>query len=276
MKCGGDVFLLAGARKGSSGPHALRKMHACFERERTEPIRMALHQGNMEEAFGTSFSPFAKQSRLVSRREPDEAAAGQRHPYDPKEQLWEWLYQPLSPPRRKEDREPIQLLVSGFAARSPNMLTDVLPCPALCLSQELPSPRELCRQRRGQGKCKRVETSSVTSVCSHLAELKRRQSSIDELKKQTWGGYMSHTASEDQDGTAEIPRDSLTHRATLTALWPGNVDLLFGGWSKQPKYPGWSPDVGDPYELAPMDEPPLPAPCCLLETFWGFGWCPEE
>lgn len=44
---------------------------------------------------------------------------------------------------------------------------------------------------------------------------------------------MSHTASEDQDGTAEIPRDSLTHRATLTALWPGNVDLLFGGWSKQ-------------------------------------------
>ncbi|XP_029862826.1 protein INCA1 isoform X2 [Aquila chrysaetos chrysaetos] len=48
----------------------------------------------------------------------------------------------------------------------------------------LPSPRSLCRPRRRRP----PPRGGTPSVRSHLEELKRRQSSIDEMKRQAWGG----------------------------------------------------------------------------------------
>ncbi|XP_067171129.1 protein INCA1 [Apteryx mantelli] len=89
---------------------------------------------------------------------------------------------------------------------------------------ELPSPRELCGRKRRRPPSERPETP----VGSHLEELKRRQSSIDELKRQLWGGYAAAVPAEETpsaEAAAWIWRPEPSGAAAgaeVSSVGPGN------------------------------------------------------
>ncbi|XP_054662688.1 translation initiation factor IF-2-like [Grus americana] len=80
------------------------------------------------------------------------------------------------------------------------------PQPPVAPTSPLPSPRSLCRHRR-------PPRDGPASVRSHLAELKRRQSSIDEVKRQAEGGGTPRGAPQVSAGHWAGPQGAGPHGA---------------------------------------------------------------
>ncbi|CAM4718943.1 protein INCA1 isoform X2 [Caretta caretta] len=223
----------------------------------------------MEEDTCTSFIPFAKQSKTVSRYKPEsntmELPTHQRGPCYNTDEFWSGLSRRPSPHWMEEYREASPLLRSSSAVHRPDAQTDAGSWQVLAVPRALPSPRELCRRRSGRLKRKRLENGSVMSVCYHLEDLKKRQSSIDQLKRWKWGGYGSPANSEGLEGAAvslaeelQSGRDLLSHLTKPRPSWLCGEESFVSssgqrshGHSKgPPRKAGWSPPSW-PWETDP-------------------------
>ncbi|KAG6921498.1 inhibitor of CDK, cyclin A1 interacting protein 1, partial [Chelydra serpentina] len=141
--------------------------------------------------------------------------------------------------------------MSSSAVHRPDAETDAGSWRALAIPPALPSPRELCRRRSGRLKRRRLENGGVMSVCYHLDELKKRQNSIDQLKRLKWGGYGSPANSEGLEGPAvslaeETPsgRDLLSRLTEPRPSWLCEEDSCVSCSSSGP----WSRSTGEQQE----------------------------
>ncbi|XP_044856398.1 protein INCA1 isoform X1 [Mauremys mutica] len=248
----------------------------------------------MEEETCTPLVPFATQSKVVSRDEPNadatELPTRQRGPSDNADGFWSGLSQRPSPPWMEEYREASPLLRSSSAVRRPDAQTDAGSWPALAIPQALPSPRELCRRRSGRLKRRRPANGSVMSVCYHLEDLKKRQSSIDQLKRLKWGGYGSPASSEGLEGAAVSLAEELQSGRDLLSrltkprpswLWEEDSFVSCSGSGQRSCSPGEQPGIpegrrGGSSLVATADRPQPPGRCLPQEAFWGFRYQPEE
>ncbi|XP_026514158.1 protein INCA1 [Terrapene carolina triunguis] len=231
------------------------------------------------------------QSKMVSRYKPEadttELPTHQRGPCYNADEFWSGLSQRPSPRWMEEYRETSPLLRSSSAVHRPNAQTDAGSWPVLAVPQALPSPRELCRRRSGRLKRKRLENGGVMSVCYHLEDLKKRQSSIDQLKRLKWGGYGSPANSEGLEGAAvslaeelQSGRDLLSRLTKPRPSWLCEEDSFVSCSSSGQ----WSCSMGEQQGIAEVvsslvataDRPQPSVRCLPQETFWGFGHQPEE
>ncbi|KAM5171715.1 protein INCA1 [Mantella aurantiaca] len=134
-----------------------------------------------DESNSEDVSPFIRQSRIVRRFHP-EPTLPSSPPLPPEErygpEFWERLM-----------RQP-SVAISGFPgmkssypAWRANYEYPSMPTPSL---ETLPSPSELCRSKKKKkpnAGCDRREMS----VQHYIQELRKKQSSIDQLKLMTWG-----------------------------------------------------------------------------------------
>ncbi|XP_069462410.1 protein INCA1 isoform X2 [Ambystoma mexicanum] len=211
--------------------------------------------------------------------------------------LWNRLEQQTSLNWMEENKTSPSLM-SSCAVQRPDSLPDAISLQMLSRYERLPSPAELCSRKKGKRKGKKTHNRQVMSVCYHLEDLKRRQSTIDQLKKMQWGGYGAQPRSEcleedditssdiyipeeiqstEQFGCLEEQRDS--------ALCMGQHRFLTSG---QLIYPQWSPYVEETfsvseerpmvsYIMATADRQNTPSTGCLSqERFWGCQHQPEE
>ncbi|XP_052635560.1 serine/arginine repetitive matrix protein 1-like [Harpia harpyja] len=142
----------------------------------------------MEDKPQASLGRFARQSRTVSRHRRDTDATGP-------DRLW------ASSPHQTDARRHRQASPLTVYIRRPASL----PCfsqnsrvyPQIYQHQQPPPPRSpparrpRCCPRRARSAAAAAAPpprGGTPSVRSHLEELKRRQSSIDEMKRQAWGG----------------------------------------------------------------------------------------
>ncbi|XP_075763962.1 protein INCA1 isoform X1 [Pelodiscus sinensis] len=255
----------------------------------------------MEETH-TSLIPFAKQSRMVRRYNPRAGTMGlpthhQGMCYH-SDEFWSQLSQWPGPHWMKEYREATPPLMSSSAIHRPDAQIDAGSWEVLSIPPTLPSPQELCR-RSGRLKRKKLESSSVMSVCYHLEELKKRQSCIDQLKRLKWGGYGSPTNAEGLKGTAESlaeeilsGRDLPSHETKPRPLWISEENsfanssgsgLVSGLACPPPSRHHAAEQQCSPLEIstfpsvvAATDQHPLPVRCLPQEAFWGYGHQPEE
>ncbi|XP_032618839.1 protein INCA1 [Chelonoidis abingdonii] len=248
----------------------------------------------MEEETCTPLGPFATQSKMVSRYEPKadttELPTHQRGPSYNADEFWSELSQRPSPHWMEEYRETSPLLRSSSAVHRPNVQTDAGSWHVLAIPQALPSPRELCRRRSSQLKQKRLANGSVMSVCYHLEDLKKRQSSIEQLKRLKWGGFGSPANSEGLEGAAvslaeelQSGRDLLSSLTKPRPSWLCEEDSFASCSSSGQRSCSMGEQQGIPegsqvgFSLVAMaDRPQPPVRCLPQEAFWGFGHQPEE
>nr|XP_028558622.1 protein INCA1 isoform X1 [Podarcis muralis]XP_028558624.1 protein INCA1 isoform X1 [Podarcis muralis]XP_028558625.1 protein INCA1 isoform X1 [Podarcis muralis]XP_028558626.1 protein INCA1 isoform X1 [Podarcis muralis]XP_028558627.1 protein INCA1 isoform X1 [Podarcis muralis]XP_028558628.1 protein INCA1 isoform X1 [Podarcis muralis]XP_028558629.1 protein INCA1 isoform X1 [Podarcis muralis]XP_028558630.1 protein INCA1 isoform X1 [Podarcis muralis] len=223
----------------------------------------------MEGESSTSFMPFVKQSKMVSRyQQVAEAEAASSDCSN--SNIWDGLSQQPGSCWMEEYNEAPSLLTSGCVVQRPaEGERDPFPWQIISTTQKLPSPKELCRKKRKGPKRKRLENVRALSVCYHLEELRRRQSSMDELKKAKWGGLVPQPFSEGAGGTADSPTKVTCHDEDdddeEDALSPFSIlnqsfqlyeeHPVFGECSKaQVLYPEWNPTVREQLRI-PEESP---------------------
>nr|XP_012634843.2 protein INCA1 [Microcebus murinus]XP_012634844.2 protein INCA1 [Microcebus murinus] len=182
--------------------------------------------------------PFAKCSRVVSRSPPPTISSQSLRPMTQRygDVFWENLSQRPSPTWREEKYIPPMLRATGFSL------------PGLYPPEGLPPPEMLCRRKRRRPRMEGTQQgpggipARVRAVSYHLEDLKRRQRTINELKKAQWGG--SRAAREPlvlaEEGcgfpnTTEHP-DQEEERASYPQeeghlLTPDRAQLLWSPWS---------------------------------------------
>ncbi|XP_063157836.1 protein INCA1 [Candoia aspera] len=134
----------------------------------------------MEGDGGAALGPFVKQSKMVSRYQPEVDPSGNARSSG---DFWDRLVQQPSSPWMEEYREAPPLLTSGWAAQRPaGGEAGPWPWQRASTTQSLPSPKELCQKKRKGPKRKGPGNVRALSVLYHLEEVKRRQSNIDEQK----------------------------------------------------------------------------------------------
>ncbi|XP_008064130.1 protein INCA1 isoform X2 [Carlito syrichta] len=175
---------------------------------------------------GDNFIPFAKRSRVVSRSPPPSLPSQSLRPIPHNTQhygdlFWKNISQRPSPTWMEEQYIP----------------------PVL----RLPPPEMLCRRKRrphlkGLQQGPGGIPARVRAVTYHLEDLRRRQRTINELKKAQWGssGAASEPLVTEEEGcgsprTTEYP-DLEEERATYPQeedhfLFPGRAQLLWSPWS---------------------------------------------
>ncbi|XP_053115528.1 protein INCA1 [Hemicordylus capensis] len=248
----------------------------------------------MEGDGSDSLIPFIKQSKMVSRYQTDvsssELSIGNfwdRHRQQPSS-LWMEEYHKAHP-----------LLTSSCVVQRPaEAEVDPFPWQVISAVQKLPSPKELCQRKKRGSKRKRLKNVRALSVCYHLEELKRRQSSIDELKKATWGGFVPQPFYEAEEGAAADPLAKAACREDPLgpSCMPQPADLhgkdpaLSQHRSTRFLYPEWNPSTKEPEQLMiPTLESPVISytmatqaryqvakGCLSEEDFWGFRLPSEE
>nr|XP_040125427.1 protein INCA1 isoform X2 [Ictidomys tridecemlineatus] len=157
--------------------------------------------------------------------------------------FWENLCQRPSPTWTEEQYIPPMLRNSGYSQ------------PGLYPLEGLPPPEMLCRRKRRRSHLEGMKQgpgsipARVRAVSYHLEDLRKRQRTMDELKKAQWGN--SRAASEplvlDEEGcgfpsTTEYP-DLEEEKATYPQeenhfVTPGRDQLLWSPWSP------WSQEGG--------------------------------
>uniref|UniRef100_A0A8C2VDX8 Inhibitor of CDK, cyclin A1 interacting protein 1 n=2 Tax=Chinchilla lanigera TaxID=34839 RepID=A0A8C2VDX8_CHILA len=127
--------------------------------------------------------PFAKCSRVVSRCPPASLPSHSLRP-TPKDYgdiFWENLTQKSSPIWMEERYIPPMLRATGYSQ------------PSLYPPEGLPPPEMLCRRKRRKPRSEGMQQgpggipARVRAVAYHLEDLRRRQRTINELKKAQWG-----------------------------------------------------------------------------------------
>lgn len=180
--------------------------------------------------------PFAKCSRVVSRSPPPSLPSQSLRP-TPKyygDIFWENLTRSPRPTWMGEQYIPPMLRATSCSH------------PGLYPAEGLPPPEVLCRRKRkrlgqrlqGPGSI----PARVRAVAYHLEDLRRRQRTIDELKKPHWG--ISEAASEplvlQEEGcgllsTTEYPdlekEKSSYPQEENHFITPGRAQLLWSPWS---------------------------------------------
>ncbi|XP_069339510.1 protein INCA1 isoform X1 [Eulemur rufifrons] len=185
-----------------------------------------------------SLIPFAKCSRVVSRSPPPHRPSQSFRPMTQRygDAFWENLSQRPSPTWREEKYIPPLLRGTGFSL------------PGLYPPEGLPPPEMLCRRKRRRSSMEGMQQgpggipARVRAVSYHLEDLRRRQRTINELKKAQWGSSgaarESLVLAEEGCGfpsTTEHP-DQEEERATYPQeeghlLTPGRAQLLWSPWS---------------------------------------------
>nr|XP_060638959.1 protein INCA1 [Anolis sagrei ordinatus] len=255
----------------------------------------------MDEAEDTPLLPFAKQSKMVKRSIPE---AEDPHADFSKREFWDWLSQHPSSPWMEEYQEAPSLLTSGRRAQRPSsgdqaeagpLSWEVVPA-----LQKLPSPKELFWKKKGGRKRKSLENARALSVFCHLEELKRRQSSIDELKKATWGVCLPKALGEGEEAphplAKAVPHESPLRPFSMPMSTHFYEERSLGDryCHAQLLYPEWNPSAREQLEIS-RESPVVSytvathqrgpratvrAAACQLEEeeedFWGFQLQSEE
>uniref|UniRef100_A0A8D2JIA0 Inhibitor of CDK, cyclin A1 interacting protein 1 n=1 Tax=Sciurus vulgaris TaxID=55149 RepID=A0A8D2JIA0_SCIVU len=178
---------------------------------------------------GDNLIPFAKCSRVVSRSPPHSlpsqglTSTSQRYG----NVFWENLCQRPSPTWTEEQYTPPMLRTTGYSQ------------PGLYPLEGLPPPEMLCRRKRRRSLSEGMKQgpggipARVRAVSYHLEDLRKRQRTMDELKKAQWGhsGAASEPLVLDEEGcgfpsTIEYPDLEEDHFVT-----PGRDQLLWSPWS---------------------------------------------
>ncbi|KAJ8275472.1 hypothetical protein COCON_G00072240 [Conger conger] len=151
----------------------------------------------------------------------------------------------------------------------------------------LPTPSELIRRRRVRGgrvggaQRGDVMQQGMATVLQHISDLKRRQSSIDQLKTERCWGFMAGRGAEEVGGArpadlllGQRPPDPRTGTASFTTNLPLQNQQIFGGGSDvMPSLaPGENPMMS--FVMATANRQPHRGVCSpqLSHTeFWGFG-----
>ncbi|KAH0626029.1 hypothetical protein JD844_000728 [Phrynosoma platyrhinos] len=249
----------------------------------------------MEGEKDASLMPFVKQSKMVSRNPPEAVVPNSDYSNS---DFWDWLSQQPSSCWMEEYHEAPVLLTSGQVVQRPGGGMEAagsLPWPAVIPTlQKLPSPKELCGRKKKGPKRKGLENVRALSVLYHLEELKRRQSSIDELKKATLGGCIPQTCS------GKYAADPLSKGPPSPLFKPMAAHLyeehsfVDRHCNAQLLYPQWDPSAREQrspmvsYTLATQNREPMAAAAACqpdLEEeeeeeeegdFWGFELRSEE
>ncbi|XP_073479161.1 protein INCA1 isoform X1 [Aquarana catesbeiana] len=135
-----------------------------------------------DESSGEDCVPFIRHSRIVKRfnlqplAPPSSSSLPLEERYGP--EFWDRLMRQPS-----VDVSGVPGMKSGYPAWRENYDYPSLPVPSL---ESLPSPSELCRSKKRK-KSESGYDRREMSVQHHIQELKRKQSSIDQLKSMTWG-----------------------------------------------------------------------------------------
>ncbi|XP_062968532.1 protein INCA1 isoform X1 [Cynocephalus volans] len=184
---------------------------------------------------GDNLIPFAKCSRVVSRSLPPSLPSQSLRPMPQRygDVFWENLSQRPSPIRMEEQYFPPMLRAAGCSQ------------PGLFPPEGLPPPEMLCRRKRRKPRLKGMQQgpggipARVRAVTYHLEDLRRRQRTINELKKAQWGS--SRAASEplvlDEDtcgfpSTTDLEEERATYPQEQNHfLAPGRAQLLWSPWS---------------------------------------------
>ncbi|XP_042329865.1 protein INCA1 [Sceloporus undulatus] len=251
----------------------------------------------MEGEKDASLMPFVKQSKMVSRLPPE--AVAPNSDYSNRE-FWDWLSQQPSSCWMEEYREAPVLLTSGPVVQ--NDWVAMGRQPALFLADsganapEAPSPKELCRGKKKGLKRRSLRMSEPCQFCTS-GELKRRQSSIDELKKATWGGCIPQSCCRGEDTADPLhegpaspffkPMPTLLYEECSFVDGRCNAQLLYPQWKpcarEQLEIPQESPVVS--YTLATQKREPTAVALAACQPsqgedeedgFWGFELRSEE
>ncbi|XP_077171499.1 protein INCA1 [Paroedura picta] len=257
-----------------------------------DPKRLHQTSPEMEEDSDVPLIPYAKQSKMVSRytleEDPDVASTDYSH-----SDFWDRLVQQQSSHWMDEYHEAPSLLMSGCVAQRPvEAEGGSFPWQVLPTEQKLPSPKELCRRKKKGAKQQRMEKGGVLSVCYHLEELKKRQSSMDELKKASWRRHPPQPFDEGDSSSAAphygAPRKTFLSMPGSAAPFYGKEDpgfqrhsneqLLYREWNSGPREPQRTPPESPvfSYPTAPVGRYPMAAACEPEEDFGGFRLQSEE
>ncbi|KAM6453322.1 protein INCA1 isoform 2-T2 [Liasis olivaceus] len=182
----------------------------------------------MEGDGGAALGPFVKQSKMVSRNQPE---------VDPSSRacstgdFWDRLVQQPSFLWMEEYREAPPLLTSGCAAQRPAVGEGgPWPWQVASTAQSLPSPKELCQKKRKGPKRKGLGNVRALSVFYHLEE------------KVTRGSWALPQPSSQGNGTVGDPPGHLLS-PTRTPKPYGRPFRLGGGTSAQLLCPERNPSL---------------------------------
>ncbi|KAF7688434.1 protein INCA1-like [Silurus meridionalis] len=171
----------------------------------------------------------------------------------------------------------------------------------------LPSPTQLISRRKKGGRVQRGDTAQrqAAAVMQHIGDLRRKQSAIEEMKKEKWWGSTLHNTPENSCsvdvGNLTPPETqwslnlSPSHTDTQytapsrTHLNPSSVTpQVFGGYKEiMDLAPGGNPmmsfvvtgtahrEAQRNWDMSPLDTPPLEmsyldTPYLSHTQFWGF------
>ncbi|XP_062993612.1 protein INCA1 isoform X2 [Elgaria multicarinata webbii] len=231
---------------------------------------------------------------MVSRYKPEEETSSSDYPSS---DFWDRLSRQPSFHWMEEYHEAPPLLTSGCVAQRPaGAEKGSFPWPTISTLQKLPSPKELCQRKKKGPKQKKVDGVRALSVLYHLEELKKRQSSIDELKKAKWGVSEPQPFYEGAAAPltkAPCPEGSLSPSSVLgTDEFCEELSVFNGPCHTQLLYPEWNPTMREQlaipqespiisYMMATQDRNQGVAVGCWLEEeeeedFWGCRMQSEE
>ncbi|KAG7314948.1 hypothetical protein KOW79_022251 [Hemibagrus wyckioides] len=252
------------------------------------------------------FLSFAKRSREVHRRSAVTVCLPARELHDSPspsqygEEFWEKI---LRYPSRKAEsydpwcgdpltvfsREPAEMVWTGLrGGRNENLSVDTLP-----------SPAQLMGRRKKRGRAQRGDAAQIqaAAVTQHIGELRRKQSAIEQMKKEKWWGstlgYTSENSCSFDVGSSPETLWSPTHLNTSTDypqvfggckemmdLAPGGNPMMsfaVAGTARREAERSWdTPCLDTPYVDTPvmdmpyLDTPYLDTPCLSHAEFWGF------
>ncbi|XP_053424183.1 protein INCA1 [Nycticebus coucang] len=234
----------AGTEIGTPKAEARREMAGLHEPEeqrkhqRGDSLATQLSQVMQVQEDEDNLIPFAKCSRVVSRSLypalPSQSPRPMAQRYG--SVFWESLSQRPCPTWKEEKSIPSMLRITGFSL------------PGLHSPEGLPPPEMLCRRKRKRPHSEGMQQGAggiparVRAVTYHLEDLRRRQRTIDELKKAQWGGsaaaFEPLVLAEEGCGFSSTTEyhDLEGERATYPQeeghlLTPGRAQLLWSPWS---------------------------------------------
>ncbi|XP_030044004.1 protein INCA1-like [Microcaecilia unicolor] len=257
-----------------------------------------------EEGTSRSFIPFAKQSRMVSRYhsvtgDMDATFLSSQHVPGYSHEFWDTHSQQPSTHWMQEYGEASPMLMFSHAVHRPDVEPGMTCLQELSACERLPSPRELCGRKKNRQKKRCFQNSQVMAAFYHMEDLKRRQSSIDQLKRLHWGGYDAKNCSEVfEEGVesclaSEVPEDASCPNFLTSLIQPNAAMLYHKGdnfLSRTPSHSTrqWSLGTEDQsptsteqamisYTLASVDRHNLPSVTCSSpESYWGLQYQSEE
>ncbi|XP_075437390.1 uncharacterized protein LOC142475360 [Ascaphus truei] len=166
--------------------------------------------------------PFAKRSRTVHRYQSEPVLSDSTHEERYGQQFWERLSRRQSSCSMGTEGPG---LMSSYPVARQDVAWGSLPAPG---QEKLPSPAELCG---GKKKRQRMNERRDMVMYYHLQDLRKKQSSIDQLKSLKWGGCETSESeiraeiTGAADASAQIPevfRSPVRMAASERGVKPGD------------------------------------------------------